>query len=137
MKYLPYVLKHLRRNWIRTASTIAGLALCIFLICVLQTVLDAIRKTTDEASPSRIVTRHAVSLTFNMPIAYKARIQALPGVQRVAISNWFGGIYRDMKDFFPNFAVESEDYFPMYPEYVIPPGQYRAYLQDRQGALVG
>ena len=43
MKYLPYVLKHLKRNWIRTASTLAGLALCIFLICVLQTVLDAIR----------------------------------------------------------------------------------------------
>jgi hypothetical protein len=52
MKYLPYVLKHLKRNWIRTASTLAGLALCIFLICVLQTVLDAIRKTSADADPS-------------------------------------------------------------------------------------
>src|SRR5882672_8865300 len=104
MKYLPYVLKHLRRSWIRTASTVAGMALCIFLICVLQTVLDGIRKTSEDADPSRIVTRHAVSLTFNMPMAYKPRIQALPGVRRVAVSNWFGGVYRDMKDFFPSFA---------------------------------
>lgn len=137
MKFLPYVLKHLRRSWIRTGSTVLGMALCIFLICVLQTVLDAVRKTTEAADPSRIVTRHAVSLTFNMPLAYKPRIQALPGVKRVAVSNWFGGVYRDMKDFFPNFAVDSEDYFPMYPEYVVPPAEYQAYLADMQGALLG
>ena len=49
MKYLPYVLKHLRRNWIRTASTVAGMAVCIFLICTLQTVLAAINATTAPA----------------------------------------------------------------------------------------
>ncbi len=137
MKYLPYVLKHLKRNWIRTTSTLAGLALCIFLICVLQTVLEAVRNTTEAADPSRVITRHAVSLTFNMPLSYKPRIQALPGVRNVAISNWFGGVYQDMKNFFPNFAVESEDYFKMYPEYKIAPDQYRDYLQDRQGILIG
>ncbi|MGH9346051.1 MAG: ABC transporter permease [Vicinamibacterales bacterium] len=137
MKYLPYVLKHLRRNWIRTASTVAGMAVCIFLICTLQTVLAAIRASTEAADPSRLVTRHGVSLIFNMPLAYKARIQALPGVQGVAVANWFGGVYRDMKDFFPNFAVESEDYFKMFPEYEIPPDQYREYLQDMRGALIG
>jgi putative ABC transport system permease protein len=137
MKYLPYVLRHLQRNWIRTASTLVGLALCIFLICTLQTVLQAIRTTTEAADPSRVVTRHAVSLTFNMPLSYKPRIQALPGVRTVAVSNWFGGVYRDMKDFFPNFAVESEDYFKMYPEYLIPADQYTDYLHDMQGILIG
>jgi putative ABC transport system permease protein len=137
MKYLPYVLKHLKRNWIRTASTIAGLALCIFLICVLQTVLDAIRTTTQEADPSRIITRHAVSLNFRLPLSYKPRIQAIPGVRNVAISTWFGGVYRDIKDFFPNYAVESEEYFQMYPEIRIPPDQFREYLQDTQGLLIG
>jgi putative ABC transport system permease protein len=137
MKYLPYVLKHLKRNWIRTASTIAGLALCIFLICVLQTVLDAIRTTTQDADPSRIITRHAVSLNFRLPLSYKPRIQAIPGVRNVAISTWFGGVYRDIKDFFPNYAVESEEYFQMYPEIRIPPDQFKEYLQDMQGLLIG
>lgn len=137
MKYLPYVLKHLRRNWIRTASTVAGMAVCIFLICTLQTVLAAINASTEAADPARLVTRHRVSLVFNMPIAYKPRIQAIPGVERVAVSNWFGGVYRDLKDFFPNFAVESEDYFAMFPEYGIPPDQFREYLQDMRGALIG
>jgi putative ABC transport system permease protein len=137
MKYLSYVLKHLKRNWIRTASTLAGLVLCIFLICVLQTVLDAIRQTTADADPSRIITRHAVSVNFRLPLSYKPRIQAIPGVRNVAIWTWFGGVYRDIKDFFPNFAVESEDYFRMYPEYRIPPDQYQEYLHDMQGLVIG
>jgi putative ABC transport system permease protein len=137
MKYAPYVIKHLRRNWIRTASTLAGLALCIFLICVLETVLNAIRQTTRDADPSRIITRHAVSLSFRLPVSYKPRIQAIPGVRAVAVSTWFGGIYRDVKDYFPNYAVESEDYFRMYPEIRIPPQQYKEYLQDMQGLLIG
>ena len=137
MKYLPYVLKHLRRNWIRTASTLVGLALCIFLICVLQTVLDAIRVTTQDADPSRIITRHAVSLNFRLPPAYESRIEAIPGVRRVASSTWFGGVYQDIKNYFPNFAVDSEDYFRMYPEIEIAPDQYTEYMRDLQGILIG
>jgi putative ABC transport system permease protein len=137
MKYLPYVLKHLRRNWIRTASTVAGMAVCIFLICTLQTVLAAINAGMEAADPARRGTPHGVSMIFNMPIAYKARIQGMPGVERVAVANWFGGIYRDMKDFFPNMAVESEDYFTIFPEYRIPPDQFQAYLHDMRGAVIG
>jgi putative ABC transport system permease protein len=138
MKYLPYVLKHLRRNWIRTASTVVGMAVCIFLICTLQTVLAAIRASTDAADPGRLVTRHGVSLIFNMPLAYQPRIRAIPGVENVAVSNWFGGMYQgDMKNFFPNMAVESEQYFKIYPEFEVPPDEYKAYLQDMRGALIG
>ncbi len=137
MRFLPYVLKHLRRNWLRTASTVVGMALCIFLICTLQTVLAAIRETTEAANPARLVTRHAVSMVFNMPIAYKARVEALPGVKQVATNNWFGGVYRDMKDFFPNFAVDAEEYFDIYPEYVLAPDQKRAFMQDQRGAVIG
>lgn len=37
MKWIPLILKHLRQNWIRTASTAATIAVCIFLFCTLQT----------------------------------------------------------------------------------------------------
>ncbi len=42
MKYAPLILKHLRKNWIRTLSTVLAMAVCIFLICTLQTVVDAV-----------------------------------------------------------------------------------------------
>jgi putative ABC transport system permease protein len=137
MKYLPYVLKHLRRNWIRTASTVLGMAVCIFLFCTLQTILAAINYSLQSASAQRLWTRHSVSLVFTLPLSYKARIASVPGVRRVANSTWFGGIYKDRKNFFANFAIDPEDFLAIYPEIEIPADQRAAFLSDRRGALVG
>jgi putative ABC transport system permease protein len=141
MKFAPYILKHMRRNWLRTLSTVSGMALCIFLICVLQTVLDAMERSIDATRPDRLATRHAVSLVFNMPNAYRARIASVPGVRRVTPMIFFGGLFgstqQDFANFFVNFAVEAETYFPMYPEYAVPPEQMEAFVADRRGCIVG
>ncbi len=139
MRYLPYILKHLRRNWIRTASTVLAMSVCIFLFCTLRTFVQAVTWNLQSASATRLVTRHAVSLIFNMPIAYKARIAALPGVRSVAMVNWFGGTRRpnDFKDFFPNLAVEAEPYLAMHTEFILPEDQKQAFLQDLRGCIVG
>jgi putative ABC transport system permease protein len=142
MKFLPYVLKHLRRSWLRTLSTVAGMALCVFLICVLQTVLAGMSSAIESANPARLATRHAVSLVFNMPYAYKRRIGAVPGVRAVSPMAFFGGLpgggtSQDFANFFANFAVEADHYFPMYPEYIVPAEQYDRFLADRRGAVIG
>ena len=137
MKYLPYVLKHLRRNWIRTGSTVLGMAVCIFLFCTLQTVLAAIDYSLQSASASRLWTRHAVSLVFTLPLSYKPRIAAVPGVRNVAVATWFGGVYQKPENFFANFAVEMPEYLPMYPELQVPEDQKQALFADRRGILIG
>ena len=91
MKFLPYLLKHLRRNWVRTTSTVLAMGLCIFLFCTLQSVLAEINALLESTSANRLVTRHSVSLVFNLPLSYKARIEGLEGVKRVAVNCWFGG----------------------------------------------
>jgi len=137
MKFLPYILKHLGKNRIRTVSTVLGMAVCIFLVCVLQTMTEAMRQGLAATAPDRLVTRHRVSLVFNMPIAYGPKLARVPGVKSIAASNWFGGYYQDQKNFFTNFAVESETYFPMHPEFEVPPDQMKAYLADLRGCIVG
>jgi len=137
MKYLPYILKHLRRNWIRTSSTVLGMAVCIFLFATLQTVLAALNYSIQSASAKRLWTRHAVSLVFDLPLTYKARIASVPGVQRVATASWFGGVYQDPKNFFANFAVDAETYLDIYSELIVPPDQRAAFLGDRRAAMVG
>jgi putative ABC transport system permease protein len=140
MKFLPYVLKHLRRNWIRSSTTILGMALCVFLFCVLQTLVQGLNWALESTNASRLVTRHAVGLTQQIPIAYKPRIQAVKGVKRVAISNWFGGYIGttpDFSRFFPNVAVDAEEYLASYPEYVLNPEEKAAFLADRRGCVVG
>ncbi len=140
MKFLPYILKHLRRNWIRTTSTVVAMAACVFLFCVLQTVVKAVNQSMDVASASRLVVRHAVGLTQNVPLAYKARIASVPGVKRVATNNWYGG-YRgaepDFNTFFMNFAVDGEEYLSIYPEFAVSPAERAAFLADRRGCIIG
>jgi putative ABC transport system permease protein len=152
MKYLPFILKHLRRSWIRTASTVIAMSVCIFLICTLQSVLREIDSMLESSAANRLVTRHAVSLVFDLPLAYGARIQAVPGVKSVANLTWFGGSLpakkegraeegdestMDWSTFVPSMAVEAEPYFAMYPEFMVPPAEWRDFLADLQGAAIG
>ena len=152
MKFLPYLLKHLRRNWVRTTSTVLAMALCIFLFCTLRSVLAAVDSLLESTSANRLVTRHAVSLVFNLPLSYENRIQSVPGVKRVARTSWFGGSLpakkegkadegdsstTDWSNFFQNMAVDAEPFFAMYPEYQVPPDQFQAFLQDLRGCVIG
>jgi putative ABC transport system permease protein len=137
MKFAPLVLKHLRRNWIRTLSTVLAMAVCIFLICTLQTVVDAVNYGLQLGNASRLVTRHYVSLVFNLPNSYKAKIAAIPGVKNTTIVNWFGGVYRDPKNFFANLAVEPEPFLQIYPEIMLPEDQKQAWFHDGRGCIIG
>ncbi len=122
----------------RTVSTMLALALCIFLLCTLESILAAVSWSLKSASATRLVTRHQVSLAFELPLKYEQEIATIPGVKSVARESWFGGLYKgDFKYFFPNLAVEAETFLPMYPEYELPDDQKKAFLEDMRGCIVG
>ena len=138
MKFLPFIWKHLRKNWIRTGSTGAAIAVCIFLFCTLQTFVASLNGFLSPGT-TRLITRHNVSLVFRMPNAYEARIAAVPGVKRVAAANWFGGM-RDLSkpaDVFTNFAIEAENFLAMYAEFILPEPEKKAFLADQRGCIIG
>jgi putative ABC transport system permease protein len=58
-------------------------------------------------------------------------------VKAVTYASWFGGIYQDPKNFFPNFPVDPETYLDMYPELILPESQRQAFIKTRTGAVVG
>ncbi len=135
-----YVFKLIARNALRhklrTALTVAGLVIAVLAYGLLQTVVDAWYAGAAAASNARLVTRNAISLVFPLPLAYENRIKGVDGVTMVARSNWFGGVYREPKNFFAQFAV-SDNYLDLYPEFVVPPQQRADYQRDRKGCLVG
>ena len=139
MKYVPFILKHLKRNWIRTASTVLAMAVCIFLFCTLQTFIKAVTWNLQSANNGRLVVQDHVSLVYNLPLSYEARVAAVPGVKRISILTWFGGSRNINKpsDFFPNMAVEPQTYLAMYPEYIIPEDQKQTFFNDMRGCIVG
>ena len=137
MFLLKFVLRNVFRARLRSALTILGLVIAILAFGLLQTVVRAWYAGSDAASATRLITRNAISLTFAMPMYYREKIRAVPGVTGVSVSNWFGGIYKEPKNFFAQFAVDAPTYFPMYPEYIFQPEEYQAFLRDRRGAAIG
>jgi putative ABC transport system permease protein len=137
MFFLKLVVRNVFRAKLRSTLTIIGLVIAVLAFGLLQTVVRAWYAGSDAASATRLIARNAISLTFAMPVYYREKIRAVPGVTGVSVSNWFGGIYKEPKNFFAQFAVDAPTYFPMYPEFIFQPDQYAAFLRDRRGAVVG
>src|SRR5499427_6620068 len=137
MKFIGLVLKSARRSKRRTALTILSVALAVFLFSALRAVLDGFDAVSAASSAQRLVTIRSTSMIFSMPTSHGEIIRSTPGVQDVTWANWFGGIYKDPKNFFGQFAVEPESYLRMYPEFVLSPEEKQAFLDDRTGCIVG
>lgn len=137
MRFAKLILKNVLRNKRRTLLTVSSLVVSLFLIISLATILTEFERGTDEANPMRVLTRHSVSLGFLLPIADLQRIQTVPGVKAVMPFTWFGGIYKDEKNFFANFAVDPKKLREIYPEMKMSDAQWQAFINDRQGAVVG
>jgi putative ABC transport system permease protein len=131
------ILRNALRRKLRTLLTTLGILVAVLAFGLLRTVVDAWYAGAEAASATRLVTRNAISLVFPLPITYEQKIRQIPGVRSVSYANWFGGTYISERNFFPQFAVEPKSYFELFPEYLIPPEQMKAFMLDRRGCAVG
>jgi putative ABC transport system permease protein len=137
MHGLKLIVRNTLRHKLRSMLTVFGLVIAILAFGFLQTVVKAWYAGADAASSTTLITRNATSLVFALPLSYAGKIRAIDGVSRVAYANWFGGVYQDPKNFFPQLAVSGESYLDIYQDFVVPPEQRKAFLRDRKGALIG
>jgi putative ABC transport system permease protein len=137
MFILKILFKNAFRHKLRTLLTVLSITVALVAFGLLRTVIEAWYAGVDASSASRLVTRNAISLVFSLPLSYREKIRQVDGVKNVSYGNWFGGVYIDEKNFFPNFAVEPNSYFEMYPEFILPPDQKAVFLRDRRGAVAG
>lgn len=137
MLTLRYILRNLARHKLRNALTVIGVAVSVLAFGLLRTTVDAWYAGVAASSSTRLVTRNAVSIIYTLPISYGERIRAVDGVTLVSAGNWFGGVYLDEKNFFPNFAVQARPYLTLYPEIILDQAQKEVFLRDRKGCLIG
>src|SRR6266849_2721113 len=124
------ILRNALRNKRRLTLTLSSVAISLFLLTALQVVL---RGLTDPASSDeaalRIVVRHKVSLANMLFAKYKPRLERMPGVKACTKLLWFGGIYQDEKNFFPQFACDAGDLFKVMADARIDPGQQAQFIR--------
>jgi putative ABC transport system permease protein len=137
MKYLHLIRRNLMRKWLRTTLTGLAIMTAFVLFAVLAAVRLAFSMGVDITGVDRLITIHKVSLIQPLPISYLGQMQQTDGVADVTHQSWFGGIYQEPKNFFPQLPVVPEEHLRMYPEHLVPEEQRQAWFADRTGALVG
>ena len=136
MKYLHLIWAQLFRSRTRTALTLLSVVTAFLLFGLLDSVRVAFNSGGSVDGANRLIVSSRLSITQTLPIRLLQQIEGIPGVQRVTYAMWFGGIYQDVKNFFPNFSV-APNYFDVYTEFEVPPEQIEAFRNTRTGAAVG
>jgi putative ABC transport system permease protein len=139
MTLTTFVRKNAFRNLRRSILTVLSIGFSLLLLTLMMAIWRNfyLQKGT-EVSALRLVTRHKVSLAFEMPSYYREKIRAIPGVANVVPGNWFGGKYKDDKsnNFFAQFGTDPDEFFQVYKDWKIPDDQIAAWQHDRAGCVV-
>jgi putative ABC transport system permease protein len=137
MKFSALIFANLFRKKVRLLLTIGSFAVALFLFAFLAVVRDAFGRGADVAGADRLVIINRTSIINPIPLAYRDKILRIPGVKVITHNNWFGGVYQDEKNFFPQFVIDPENQRQVFPELLVPEDQWSAFLKDRQGAIAG
>jgi putative ABC transport system permease protein len=137
MKYFHLIWANLMRRKIRTLFTLLSILVAFLLFGYISAINIAFSMGVDLTGADRLVLRHKVSIIQLLPESYKARIARVPGVVEVTHQTWFGGVYQDPKNFFMQTPIIPEEFFSLYPEFLVPEDQYEAFRRNRTGAIVG
>ena len=137
MKFSALIFANLLRKKIRLILTVGSFAVALFLFAFLAVVQNAFNRGADVAGADRLVVIDRVSIINLIPLKYRDQILQIPGVKSITHNNWFGGVYQDEKNFFPQFVIDPESQRQVFPELIVPDDQWNAFLKDRQGAIAG
>ena len=137
MKYLPLIWKNLSRRKTRTTFTVLSIVVAFVLFGLLAALNVAFSMGVELAGNDRLVITHKVSIIQLLPESYNARLETTPGVVDVLHQTYFGGIYQKPSNFFMQTPVPPDQLLKLYPEYLLPEDQKKAWLTDRTCAIVG
>jgi putative ABC transport system permease protein len=138
MTWARLVVRNLLRHPLRTLFTTLSIALSIFLVCAVLTLPSALSRIFERsASNVRISVHHKAGLTYWMPFAFVQKVRSLPGVAGVNHYSWFGGVYDEPRNMFPNFAMDPDTIPQVWPDYRIDQAALERFRTVRNGSLVG
>jgi putative ABC transport system permease protein len=137
VKFGRIIFANLFRKKVRLLLTIGSFAVALFLFAFLAVVKDAFGRGADVAGADRLVIINRVSIIQPIPLSYRDKILRIPGVKVVTHNNWFGGIYKDEKNFFPQFVIDPDNQRQVFPDLIVADEEWNAFVKDREGAIVG
>jgi len=131
-----FVIANLFRKRTRTLLTLLSVVMAFLLFGLLQSINSIFSAGANFVGATRLMTQARVSFTQPLPLSMVPKLEAVPGVARVAYSQWFGGVWQENTPIFV-FAVDPLRQHDVYPEYVMPQEQWQAFAKTRTGMIAG
>jgi putative ABC transport system permease protein len=138
LKLLPLTVRNIPRNPRRTILTVISIAVSIFIfagLMSLPTLVDRILR--ERANSQRLVVASKAGYFYNLPYAYRRRIQSVPHVEIVSGESIFMATYRNPDDQVPAVAIDPENIEGLFSDWSIAPDAAARFAQLRTAALVG
>jgi putative ABC transport system permease protein len=139
VKFIPFVLRNLLRNKLRTVLTGGAIGLAMLLVCFFMTMPGGIDRLLDEISSNvRVSVHNKGGVVYDMPYSYLQKVRSIPGVTAVNGEVWFGGAFEEEAVVtFPSFALDPETVQAVWPDYNIDPVALEKFRSQRDAAIVG
>jgi putative ABC transport system permease protein len=131
-----FVIANLFRRRTRTILTLLSVIMAFLLFGLLQSVNSVFSSGADFVGATRLFVQARVSFTTSLPVSMVPKLEAIPGVGRVAYLQWFGGVWQTNTPLIM-FALDPQRYHDVYPEWKMPEAQWQAFEQTRTGLIVG
>src|SRR6266850_684327 len=131
-----FVIANLFRKRTRTILTLLSVIMAFLLFGLLQSVNTIFNAGADFVGATRLMVQARVSFTSPLPLSMVPKLEAIPGVSRVAYQQWFGGVWQQNTPLIM-FCLDPQRYHDVYPEWVMPDAQWQAFANTRTGMIVG
>jgi putative ABC transport system permease protein len=131
-----FVIANLFRKRTRTILTLLSVIMAFLLFGLLQSVNTIFSAGASFVGATRLIVQARVSFTSPLPLSMLPKLEAIPGVARVAYSQWFGGVWQENTPLIM-FSIDPLRHHDIYPEYVMPEAQWQAFANTRTGMIAG
>jgi putative ABC transport system permease protein len=131
-----FVVANLFRKRVRTILTLLSVIMAFLLFGLLQSVNSVFSSGADFVGATRLFVQARVSFTTPLPVSMVPKLEAIPGVVRVAYQQWFGGVWQTNTPLIM-FSLDPQRYHDVYPEWKMPEEQWQAFEHTRTGMIVG
>ena len=136
MNRVGLIWSNLFRRKLRTSLTLFSVLVAFLLFTLLQAAAAAFTGGGfSQPGIDRLIVSPKYSIIDPLPVSALGRIESVAGVENAAHADWFGGMYQDPRNFFPQYPVLPTDWFDLHPEFVIDPAELEAFARTRTGAV--
>jgi putative ABC transport system permease protein len=132
-----FVVANLFRKKTRTILTLLSVIMAFTLFGLLQSLNHIFDAGADFIGATRLMTQARVSFTQPLPLSMLPQLEGVPGVAHVAHMQWFGGVWKQDNSPIFAFAVDPLRQHVVYPEWVMPEQQWKAFADTRTGMIAG